>query len=67
MELCFLGQPVHILTGRYGKQKKNNKKVRITNFLIAFLILSDKKNGALALICELMDMNLYEMIRGNEC
>ena len=28
------------------------------------LFVSDKKNGALALICELMDMNLYEMIRG---
>ena len=25
---------------------------------------SDKKTGSLALICELMDMNLYEMIRG---
>ena len=25
---------------------------------------SDKKNRTLALICELMDMNLYEMIRG---
>lgn len=27
---------------------------------------SDKGNGKLALICELMDMNLYEMIRGME-
>lgn len=27
-------------------------------------IIFDKKNGTLALICELMDMNLYEMIRG---
>lgn len=26
--------------------------------------ISDKKSGTLALICELMDMNLYEMIRG---
>lgn len=34
-----------------------------------FFILStfsDKGNGKLALICELMDMNLYEMIRGME-
>lgn len=29
-----------------------------------FEYFSDKKNGTLALICELMDMNLYEMIRG---
>lgn len=27
-------------------------------------IIFDKGNGKLALICELMDMNLYEMIRG---
>ncbi|XP_029195387.1 MAPK/MAK/MRK overlapping kinase-like [Acropora palmata] len=27
-------------------------------------IIFDKKSGTLALICELMDMNLYEMIRG---
>lgn len=27
-------------------------------------IVFDKKTGTLALICELMDMNLYEMIRG---
>ncbi|XP_031558432.1 MAPK/MAK/MRK overlapping kinase-like [Actinia tenebrosa] len=27
-------------------------------------IIFDKKNGTLALICELMDMNLYELIRG---
>ncbi|KXJ14440.1 MAPK/MAK/MRK overlapping kinase [Exaiptasia diaphana] len=27
-------------------------------------IIFDKKNGTLALICELMDMNLYEVIRG---
>ena len=28
-----------------------------------FEYFSDKKNGTLALICELMDMNLYEMMR----
>lgn len=25
---------------------------------------SDKKSGTLVLICELMDMNIYELIRG---
>lgn len=36
------------------------------NLLLFYLLLSisDKKSGTLALICELMDMNLYEMIRG---
>ena len=28
------------------------------------IIFSDKKSGTLVLICELMDMNIYELIRG---
>ena len=28
------------------------------------LVVSDKKTGTVALICELMDMNIYEFIRG---
>lgn len=36
--------------------------------LILFLFIahhcSDKDSGMLALICELMDMNIYEMIKG---
>lgn len=31
-----------------------------------FFFLSDKKSGTLVLVCELMDMNIYELIRG-EC
>lgn len=36
------------------------------NITLVFVLVnySDKKNGSLALICELMDMNLYELIRG---
>ena len=33
----------------------------VSNFCF---FLSDKKTGTLALICELLDMNLYELIRG---
>ena len=32
--------------------------------LIFSLFFSDKKSGTLVLICELMDMNIYELIRG---
>ena len=31
---------------------------------IVYLYFSDKKSGTLVLICELMDMNIYELIRG---
>lgn len=30
----------------------------------SFFHFSDKKSGTLVLICELMDMNIYELIRG---
>ena len=33
-------------------------------FYIVYLYFSDKKSGTLVLICELMDMNIYELIRG---
>ncbi|XP_025105892.1 MAPK/MAK/MRK overlapping kinase-like isoform X2 [Pomacea canaliculata] len=34
------------------------------NVLELFEIIFDKKSGTLVLICELMDMNIYELIRG---
>lgn len=42
-----------------------NKNTNLTCFF-TLSTFSDKGNGKLALICELMDMNLYEMIRGME-
>ena len=51
----------------------NIQKVLVTNssFIISHPIVffsliyfSDKKSGTLVLICELMDMNIYELIRG---
>ncbi|KAG8449258.1 hypothetical protein GDO86_016070 [Hymenochirus boettgeri] len=33
------------------------------NILMLFEVLFDKKSGCLSLICELMDMNVYELIR----
>ncbi|XP_036887491.1 MAPK/MAK/MRK overlapping kinase isoform X1 [Sturnira hondurensis] len=30
-------------------------------------LLFDRKSGSLGLICELMDMNIYELIRGRRC
>lgn len=35
-------------------------------YVILILIFSDKKTGTLALIVELLDMNLYEVIKGME-
>jgi len=35
-----------------------------TNIIGLHEIIYDKKTGTVALICELMDMNIYEMIRG---
>lgn len=35
--------------------------INIKQFIFCF---SDKKSGTLVLICELMDMNIYELIRG---
>lgn len=32
--------------------------------MLFFLVYSDKKSGTLVLVCELMDMNIYELIRG---
>nr|XP_017832827.1 MAPK/MAK/MRK overlapping kinase isoform X4 [Callithrix jacchus]XP_035117444.1 MAPK/MAK/MRK overlapping kinase isoform X4 [Callithrix jacchus] len=34
------------------------------NILTLHEVLFDRKSGSLALICELMDMNIYELIRG---
>ncbi|KAK7103924.1 MAPK/MAK/MRK overlapping kinase-like isoform X3 [Littorina saxatilis] len=34
------------------------------NVLELFEVIFDKKSGTLVLICELMDMNIYELIRG---
>ncbi len=33
-------------------------------FLIFNILCSDRRNGTLALICEIMDMNIYELIKG---
>lgn len=32
--------------------------------LLCFLFASEKKSGHLSLVCELMEMNIYEVIRG---
>ncbi|XP_069853649.1 MAPK/MAK/MRK overlapping kinase isoform X4 [Dipodomys merriami] len=34
------------------------------NILTLYEVVFDRKSGSLALICELMDMNIYELIRG---
>ncbi|NXC74860.1 MOK kinase, partial [Anhinga anhinga] len=34
------------------------------NILMLHEVVFDKKNGSLSLICELMDMNIYELIKG---
>ncbi|KAI2572871.1 MOK protein kinase [Homo sapiens] len=34
------------------------------NILMLHEVVFDRKSGSLALICELMDMNIYELIRG---
>ncbi|XP_076442390.1 MAPK/MAK/MRK overlapping kinase-like isoform X2 [Babylonia areolata] len=36
------------------------------NVLELFEVIFDKKSGTLVLICELMDMNIYELIRGKK-
>ncbi|XP_008113962.1 MAPK/MAK/MRK overlapping kinase isoform X2 [Anolis carolinensis] len=36
------------------------------NILILHEVIFDKKSGALALICELMDKNIYELIKGRK-
>ncbi|XP_023484191.1 MAPK/MAK/MRK overlapping kinase isoform X6 [Equus caballus] len=35
------------------------------NILMLHEVVFDRKSGSLALICELMDMNIYELIRGH--
>ena len=30
------------------------------------MLRSDKKTGTMALICELMDLNIYELIKGKK-
>ncbi|XP_020826849.1 MAPK/MAK/MRK overlapping kinase isoform X1 [Phascolarctos cinereus] len=37
------------------------------NILTLHEVVFDRKTGSLALICELMDMNIYELIRGRRC
>lgn len=32
--------------------------------LSVFVFVSDKETGTLSLICELMEMNIYELIQG---
>ena len=34
------------------------------NHFKSCFLFSDRKSGSLALICELMEMNIYELIRG---
>ncbi|XP_019374096.1 PREDICTED: MAPK/MAK/MRK overlapping kinase isoform X2 [Gavialis gangeticus] len=36
------------------------------NILMLHEVVFDKKSGSLALICELMDMNIYELIKGRK-
>jgi len=37
---------------------------KLTDFTVPQSICSDRRTGVLALICELMDMNIYELIKG---
>ncbi|GCC25337.1 hypothetical protein chiPu_0003747 [Chiloscyllium punctatum] len=42
----------------------NAARIPLPAFAMMFQTENDKKSGSLALICELMDMNIYELIQG---
>ena len=44
--------------------KRRGQALNACLLIFRFCCFSDKKTGTLVLICELMDMNIYELIRG---